>query len=256
MKLKRIFLIPLLLLTINAFARIPAVIDVKVDNNNYGNDYFKIIKTNESIKFRFRDGRSHYIDQMLISTNGGVEEDSFAKVYVDGEVVATLEQDKTYPVFIRGNVSELVIELKRRSQIKILDMKIYTARKSYFSYTGLERSVRERYDVLKWSKSILDLVCEFQILSQGLKFGEDVYTKYLLNLKRAAFEVLMSDNSRDARSLITKKKAENLIDAIDAVAPLFESDYMLMDSRFDRLGLDLQIIKKDMIEKYDLNREY
>jgi hypothetical protein len=194
----------------------------------------------------------------MISAEGAQRDYSFAKVYADGDEVATLGvpgRDPDYPIVIRGDVSEIVLKVQDRSRVKILDFKIYTVRKNYSSYTTLERSIRRGYNVDKWGESMLDLVAEFQALSQGMNFGEDVFKKYLKPLKSAALKVQASDDARDARSLSTKKKAEALVDAIDAASPLFESDMMLMDSKFDRLGLDLQTIKQDIIEKYDLSRE-
>lgn len=259
MKLKNLVLFSLITFTMNALAGLPPVIDLKTEGRKFlGNEYIKTLDSNESITFRFNDGRSHYVEQLMISAEGAQRDYSFAKVYADGDEVATLGvpgRDPDYPIVIRGNVSELVLKVQDRSRVKILDFKIYTVRKNYSSYTGLERSIRRGYNVDKWGESILDLVSEFQMLSQGLNFGEDVFSKYLKNLKKAAFKIQASDDARDARSLVTKKKAEELIDAIDAASPLFESDMMLMDSRFDRLGLDLQTIKQDIIEKYDLNRE-
>ncbi len=259
MKISNLLIGALLTLSFNTLAGLPPVIDLKVEGKKFlGNEYIKTLDANEHITFRFNDGRSHYVEQLLISAEGAQRNYSFAKVYADGEEVATLGvpgRDPDYPVVIRGNVSEIILKVQDRSRVKILDFKIYTVRKNYSSYTGLERSVRRGYNVDKWGESILDLVAEFQVLSQGMYFGEDVFGKYLKNLKKAAFKVQASDDARDARSLVTKNKAIELVNAIDAASPLFESDIMLMDSRFDRLGLDLQTIKQDILEKYDLNRE-
>lgn len=259
MKFKSILTVSLLTLAFNALAGLPAVIDLKVEGNKlFGNEYIKTLDSNEAIRFKFQDGRAHYVEQLMITAEGAQRNYSFAKVYADGDEVATLGvpgRDPDYPIVIRGDVSEIVLKVQDRSRVKILDFKIYTQRKTYSSYTGLERSVRRGYNCDKWGESILDIVAEFQILSQGSNFGSNVFEKYLKPLKKAALKVQASDDARDARSLATKRKAESLVDAIDAAAPLFESDVMLMDSRFDRLGLDLLTIKQDIIEKYDLNRE-
>ncbi|MFP5385450.1 MAG: hypothetical protein ACLGHN_05185 [Bacteriovoracia bacterium] len=259
MKMKTALIVTLLTMAFNALASLPAVIDLKVEGKRFiGNEYIKTLDSNEHITFKFNDGRSHYVEQLMISAEGAQRNYSFAKVYADGDEVATLGvpgRDPDYPIVIRGNVSEIVLKVQDRSRIKILDFKIYTVRKNYSSYSHIERSVRRGYNTDQWGASILDIVAEFQVLSRDMDLGSDIFSRYLRPLKVAAFKVQASDDARDARSLSTKKKAEALIDAIDSAAPLFESDMMLMDSRFDRLGLDLQIIKQDMIEKYDLNRE-
>lgn len=259
MKFKSMIAVSLLTLAFNALAGLPPVIDLKVEGQKFlGNEYIRTLDANEDITFRFNDGRPHYIEQIMISAEGKQRNYSFAKVYADGEEVATLGvpgRDPDYPIIIRGDVSELVLKVQERSRIKILDFKIYTVRKNYSSYTGMSRAVRKSYNIDRWGASIMDIVSEFQALSQGMNFGENVFQQYLKPLKLAAMKIQASDDARDARSLSTKRKADGLIDAIDAAAPLFESDMMLMDSRFDRLGLDLQTIKQDMIEKYDLNRE-
>lgn len=259
MKLKALITTSLICFAFNALAGLPPVIDLKVEGKRFlGNDYIKTLDANEHITFRFNDGRPHYVEQLMISAEGRQRDYSFAKVYADGDEVATLGvpgRDPDYPIIIRGDVSEIVLKVQDRSRIKILDFKIYTVRKSYSSYTGLERAVRRSYNVDRWGASIMHIIAEFQALSRGMDFGDNVFQQYLRPLKLAALKVQASDDARDARSLSTKKKAEALINAIDAAAPLFESDMMLMDTRFDRLGLDLQTIKQDMIEKYDLNRE-
>lgn len=259
MNFKALVTLSVLTFAVNVFAGLPPVIDLKVEGKKFlGNEYIKTLDSNENITFRFNDGRSHYVEQLMISAEGAQRDYSFAKVYADGDEVATLGvpgRDPDYPIVIRGDVSEIVLKVQDRSRVKILDFKIYTVRKNYSSYTTLERSIRRGYNVDKWGESMLDLVAEFQALSQGMNFGDDVFRKYLKPLKQAALKVQASDDARDARSLSTKKKAEALVDAIDAASPLFESDIMLMDSKFDRLGLDLQTIKQDIIEKYDLNRE-
>ena len=259
MKLKALITVSLMTFAFNALAGLPPVIDLKVEGKKFlGNSYIKTLDSNEHITFRFHDNRSHYVEQLMISAEGAQRDYSFAKVYADGDEVATLGvpgRDPDYPIIIRGNVSEIVLKVQDRSRIKILDFKIYTVRKNYSSYTGMDRAVRKSYNVDRWGASIMDIVAEFQILSEGQSFGDNVFQQYLKPLKLAALKVQASDDARDPRSLSTKKKAVSLIDAIDAAAPLFESDMMLMDTRFDRLGLDLQTIKQDMIEKYDLNHE-
>jgi hypothetical protein len=258
MKFKSLLAVSIFTLAFNALAGLPPVIDLKVEGQRFlGNEYIKTLDANQSITFRFNDGRPHYVEQIMISAEGAQREYSFAKVYADGDEVATLGvpgRDPDYPIVIRGDVSEIVLKVQDRSRVKLLDFKIYTVKKNYSSYVGLERSVRRGYNVDKWGESILDLVSEFQFLSRGMNFG-DSFARYLIPLKKAAFKVQASDDARDARSLSTKKKAVALIDAIEAASPLFESDMMLMDARFDRLGLDIQTIKQDIIEKYDLNRE-
>lgn len=259
MNFKALVTLSVLTFAVNVFAGLPPVIDLKIEGKKFlGNEYIKTLDANENITFKFNDGRSHYVEQLMISAEGAQRDYSFAKVYADGDEVATLGvpgRDPDYPIVIRGDVSEIVLKVQDRSRVKILDFKIYTVRKNYSSYTTLERSIRRGYNVDKWGESMLDLVAEFQALSQGMNFGEDVFKKYLKPLKQAALKVQASDDARDARSLSTKKKAESLVDAIDAASPLFESDMMLMDTKFDRLGLDLQTIKQDIIEKYDLSRE-
>lgn len=244
-------------IALNAFA-IPAVIDLKAEGRGFfGNEYIRTLDSNEQIVFRFKDGRSHYVEQIMVTAEGAQRNYSFAKVYADGDEIATLGvpgRDPDYPIVVRGNVSELVLKVQDRSRVKILGFKIYTERKVYSSYLGMGRDIRRGYNLEKWGLSILDLVAEFQIQSEGMQIG-DAFDRYLKPLKKVAIKLQASDNARDARSLSTKQKAVELLDAIDDAAPLFESDFMLMDSRFDRLGLDLQTIKQDIIEKYDLERE-
>ncbi len=256
---KAIFALSVFTLALNAFA-LPAVIDLKAEGRGFfGNEYIKTLDSNEQIVFRFQDGRSHYVEQIMVSAEGAQRNYSFAKVYADGDEIATLGvpgYDPDYPIVVRGNVSELVLKVQDRSRVKILGFKIYTERKVYSSYMGLSREIRKGYNLDKWGESILDLVAEFQFQSEGTPIGSgDSFDRYLKPLKRVAIKLQASDNARDARSLTTKKKAVELLDAIDEAAPLFESDFMLMDQRFDRLGLDLQTIKQDIIEKYDLERE-
>ena len=245
-------------MALNAFA-IPSVIDLKDEGKGFfGNEYIKTLNSNEQIVFRFNDGRSHYVEQIMVTAEGRQTNYSFAKVYADGDEIATLGvpgRDPDYPIVVRGEVSELVLKVQDRSRVKILGFKIYTERKNYSSYMGLGREIRRGYNLEKWGESILDLVAEFQFQTQGMPVGSDAFERYLKPLKRVAIKLQASDNARDARSLSTKQKAVELLDAIDAAAPLFESDLMLMDQRFDRLGLDLQTIKQDIIEKYDLERE-
>lgn len=243
---------------LNAFA-IPSVIDLKDEGRGFlSNEFIKTLSSNEQIVFRFNDGRPHYVEQLMVSAEGRQAGYSFAKVYADGDEIATLGvpgRDPDYPIVVRGDVSEIVLKVQDRSRVRINGFKIYTERKVYSSYMGLGREVRRGYNLDKWGESILDLVAEFQLQSQGMPVGSDAFERYLKPLKRVAIRLQASDNARDPRSLSTKNKAVELIDAIDAAAPLFESDLMLMDSRFDRLGLDLQTIKQDIIEKYDLERE-
>lgn len=254
--MKSLFTISLLALAFNALA-IDPVIDLKVEGRRiFGNKYVKTLDSNEGIAFRFEDGRPHYVEQLFISAEGAQSQYSFAKVYADGDEVATLGvpgRDPDYPVVIRGNVSEIMLKVQNNSRVKILGFKIYTQRKNYSSYTGMQRSERKSMTLERWGSSILDLVAEFQSQSEGINFGENVFDKYLKPLKKAAIKVQASDDARDVRSLSTKKKAQALITAIDNSLPLFEGDYMLMDSRFDSLALDLQTIRQDIIEKYDLN---
>jgi hypothetical protein len=246
-------------IAMNAFA-MPAVIDLKAEGRGFfGNEYIKTLDSNEQIVFRFHDGRAHYVEQIMVTAEGAQRNYSFAKVYADGDEIATLGvpgRDPDYPIVVRGNVSELVLKVQDRSRVKILGFKIYTQRKVYSSYMGLGRDVRRGYNLEKWGESILDLVAEFQLQSEGTSLGSmETFDRYLKPLKRVAIKLQASDNARDARSLSTKNKAVELLNAIDEAAPLFESDLMLMDQRFDRLGLDLQTIKQDIIEKYDLERE-
>jgi hypothetical protein len=259
MKFKSLLTATLFTIAFNAFAGLPPVIDLKIEGNKFfGNEYIKTLDSNESIRFKFNDGRSHYVEQLMISAEGAQRNYSFAKVYADGDEVATLGvpgRDPDYPVIIRGDVSEIVLKVQDRSRVKILDFKIYTVRKTYSSYTGLDRVVRRSYNCDKWGESILDIVAEFQSLTVGMDIGQNVFERYLKPLKQAALKVQASDDARDPRSLATKKKAESLIDAIDAALPLFESDAILVDSRFNRISLDILTIKQDIIEKYDLNRE-
>lgn len=255
---KAFLALSVLTLAMNALA-LPAVIDLKAEGKNFfGNEYIKTLNSNQEIVFRFNDGRSHYVEQIMVSAEGAQRNYSFAKVYADGDEIATLGvpgRDPDYPIVVRGNVSELVLKVQENSRVKILGFKIYTQRKVYSSYQGLGRDVRKGYNLEKWGESILDLVAEFQFQTEGTSISPDAFERYLKPLKKVAIKLQASDNARDARSLSTKKKAVELLDAIDAAAPLFESDFMLMDQRFDRLGLDLQTIKQDILEKYDLERE-
>ncbi len=255
---KAFLALSVLTITMNAFA-IPSVIDLKAEGRQFlGNEYIRTLNSNQQITFKFADGRSHYVEQIMISAEGAQSQYSFAKVYADGDEIATLGvpgRDPDYPIVVRGEVSELVLKVQDNSRVKILGFKIYTDRKVYSSYLGLNREVRKGYNLDKWGESILDLIAEYQFQTQGMGMPSDSFERYLKPLKRVAIRLQASDNARDARSLSTKKKAVELLDAIDDATPLFESDLMLMDQRFDRLGLDLQTIKQDIIEKYDLERE-
>lgn len=257
--IKQLITFALLILAINAFAALPPVIDLKVEGDRFiGNDYIKTVDANESISYRFNDGKSHYVEQLFITAEGAQRNYSFAKVYADGVEVATLGvpgRDPDYPVVIRGEVAEIVLKVQDKSKVRLLRFKIYTERKNYSSYQNVPRSERRSFNTEVWGQKVLDLISEFQGLSRNTTFGYEAFSKYLKDLKVAAIKVQASDNAHDARSLSTKKKAVLLVDAIDATMPLFESDLMLVDTRYDRLGLDLQTIKQDIIEKYDLNRE-
>lgn len=256
--MKSLFTISLLALAFNAFA-IDPVIDLKVEGRRiFGNKYIKTLDANEDIAFQFADGRSHYVEQLFISAEGAQSQYSFAKVYADGDEVATLGvpgRDPDYPVVIRGNVSEIVLKVQNKSRVKILGFKIYTERKTYSSYRGMDRAARRSMTLERWGSSILDLVAEFQSQTEGMPQSEDMFDEHLRPLKKAALKLQASDDARDVRSLSTKRKAVDLISAIDKAIPLFEEDIFLVDSRFDRLALDLQTIRQDIIEKYDLDLE-
>jgi hypothetical protein len=236
----------------------PGVIDLKQEGRGFlgiTNSFTKTYDQNETLTYRF--DRSQYVEQLMISAEGAQRAYSFAKVYADGDEVATLGvpgRDPDYPVIIRGNVSEIVVKIQPNSRVKILDFKIYTEQKMYSSYVSMNAQARRGQNIENWGTNILDLVHEFNCLSRGGQFGAETFTTYLKPLKVAAIKVQASDNAHDARSLSTKEKANLLLDAIDAAAPLFESDYMLVERKYDRLGVDLLTIKEDIIEKYDLNR--
>lgn len=256
---KQTIFLALMIPAFHALAALPPVIDLKIEGDRtIGNDYIKTVSANESISYRFNDGRSHYVEQLFITAEGAQRNYSFAKVYADGVEIATLGipgRDPDYPVVIRGEVSEITLKVQDKSRVRLLGFKIYTERKNYSSYHNLPRTERKSFNAEMWGQKVLDLIHEFQGLSGNTAMGYNAFTKYLKNLKMAAIQVQASDNVHDARSLSTKKKAEMLVDAIDAAMPLFESDVMVVDQRYDRLALDLQTIKQDIIEKYDLNRE-
>ncbi len=121
-------------IAMNAFA-MPAVIDLKAEGRGFfGNEYIKTLDSNEQIVFRFHDGRAHYVEQIMVTAEGAQRNYSFAKVYADGDEIATLGvpgRDPDYPIVVRGNVSELVLKVQDRSRVKILVFKIYTQRKVY-----------------------------------------------------------------------------------------------------------------------------
>lgn len=51
----------------------------------------------------------------------------------------------------------------------------------------------------------------------------------------------------------TKDKALELVRAIDTALELFQLDAFLLDSRYDTIILDLNTIKQDIGERYDIN---
>jgi hypothetical protein len=249
-----------LMLSLSTFAQqLPAVIDLKKEGDRFiGNQYIRKIDSNESIVYRF-EGGPKYVEELMISAEGAQRNYSFAKVYADGEEIALLGvpgRDPDYPIIVRGDVSEITVKAQNNSKIKILGFKIYTARKNYSSYSSQPMTSRRQFSIEDWGGKTVDLVHEFMINARhDGSFGIEAFNSYLKALKLAGLNVQASENARDSRSLSTHKKAEILLDAIDASLPLFESDRVLLDTRYDRLALDLLTIKQDIIEKYDLSRE-
>lgn len=236
------------------------VIDLKKEGKEFfglSNKYLKSISSGEGISFSFQDSRSHYVERILISAIGEQSQFSFVKVYADGEEVATLGvpgKDPDYPIVIRGQVSNITLKAQDNSKVKILDFKLFTERKDYSSYQSIPRTQRSRYSMEQWGGKVLDIALEIENLRRiDTKITiEDVKT-YVLPMKKIAFKLQASDNARDTRSLNTKGKARELVKSIDRSLELFESESFLLDQRYDMLILDLETIKQDIGDKYDIN---
>jgi hypothetical protein len=235
------------------------IIDLKKEGKEFfglSNKYLKSISSGEGISFSFQDNRSHYVERILISAIGEQSQFSFVKVYADGEEVATLGvpgRDPDYPIVIRGQVSNITLKAQDNSRVKILDFKLFTERKDYSSYQSIPRKERSRFSLDQWGGKILDLALEVEFLRRvDNKISADDVMKYVLPMKKMAFKIQASDNVRDSRSLNTKDKAKELVKSIDHALELFESDSFLLDQRYDMLILDLETIKQDIGEKYDI----
>lgn len=235
------------------------VIDLKAEGKQFlglSNKYLKSITAGESISFTFQDNRPHYVERLLISAIGQQSEFSFVKVYADGEEVATLGvpgRDPDYPIVIRGQVTNITLKAQDNSRVKILDFKLFTERKEYSSYNSIPRTQRSQFSIDQWGGKVLDLALEMEYLRRAdTKLTLEDVKEYVLPLKKTAFKLQASDNARDTRSLNTKDKAKELVKAIDKSLELFEQDRFLLDSRYDMIILDLNTIKQDIGDKYDI----
>jgi hypothetical protein len=235
------------------------MIDLKQEGKEFfglANKYLKSISSGEGISFSFQDNRPHYVERLLISAIGQQSQFSFVKVYADGEEVATLGvpgRDPDYPIVIRGQVSNITLKAQDNSKVKILDFKIFTDRKEYSSYQGIPRTQRSKFSIENWGGKVLDIALEIENLRRiDTKISIDDVKAYVLPMKKVSFKLQASDNARDARSLHTKDKARELVGSIDRALELFESDSFLLDQRYDMLILDLETIKQDIGDKYDI----
>jgi hypothetical protein len=257
---KAFLLLTSMVLAVPAFAdEFGGVIDLKQEGKEFlglSNKYIKSISSGEGISFSFQDNRSHYVERVLISAIGLQSQFSFVKVYADGEEVATLGvpgRDPDYPIVIRGQVSNITLKAQDNSKVKILDFKLFTERKDYSSYQSIPKTSRSRFSIEQWGGKVLDLTLEVEYLRKiDNKLSIDDVQKYVLPLKKIAFKLQASDNARDVRSLNTKEKARELVKEIDHALELFESDSFLLDQRYDMLILDLETIKQDIADKYDI----
>lgn len=241
-----------------AFSQATGVIDLKEEGKQFlglSNKYTKTISEGQEVKYSFE--RPQYVERVLISAIGEQREFSFVKVYADGDEVGTLGvpgRDPDYPIVIRGNVSNLTLRAQNNSKVKILDFKIFTERKEYSNYNSIPRTQRSKYSMSDWGGKVLDIALEIEYLRKiDNKISLDDVRNYVLPAKKIAFKLQAADNVRDARSLNTKEKALELVRAIDSALSLFELDAFLLDARYDMLILDLNTIKQDIGEKYDIN---
>ncbi|MFA6235881.1 MAG: hypothetical protein WC635_01030 [Bacteriovorax sp.] len=257
MKLMSSFLLLATLMTIQpSFAQ--SVIDLKEEGKQFlglSNKYLKTISEGQGITYSFE--RPQYVERVLISAIGEQRDFSFVKVYADGDEVGTLGvpgKDPDYPIIIRGNVSSLTLKAQNNSRVKILDFKIFTERKEYSSYNSVPRTQRAKYSMSDWGGKILDIALEIEYLRRvDSKISMEDVKKHVLPAKKVAFKLQAADNVRDARSLNTKEKALELVGAINSALDLFQLDAFLLDSRYDMIILDLNTIKQDIGEKYDIN---
>tara|TARA_B100001971_G_scaffold215192_1_gene259762 strand:- start:16469 stop:17254 length:786 start_codon:yes stop_codon:yes gene_type:complete len=249
------------MLTIGAasvYAQAGSVIDLSQGfNGQSSRSYIKKISEGQRIVVSMPNGRPQYVERIHISAEGAQRAYSFAKVYADGEEIATLGvpgKDPDYPIIVRGEVSEITVVAQANSKVRVLDFRLYTAKKVYSSYASTPMSSRRNFTLDDWGGKVLDLTYEFMQLSRvDSKVGMNVFSDYIKPLKRAAISVQASENARDGKSLNTKDKAKLLVEAIDNASPYFNSDEIMMNFAYDRLVLDLETIKEDILEKYDLN---
>jgi hypothetical protein len=237
--------------------RLPPVIDLKVEGDKWiGNEYIKTLNANEEITFTFEDGRKHYVEQLFITAEGAQSRFSFAKVYADGDEIATLGvpgYDPDYPVVVRGEVSEIKLKVQDRSRIKIRGFKIYTEEVAYESYTQTKRHLRSSYALKDWGYAVAVAVEEIMKLNFGKPEQFSVFSTYLKPLKIAALHVQASDNARDVKSIHTKKLVKDvLLPALNNIVPYLESDKVLIDEKYYFVSLDLLTIRADIKERYDL----
>ena len=235
------------------------IIDLKEEGKEFlglSNKYLKSISSGETISFSFRDNRPQYVERLLISALGKQPEFSFVKVYADGEEIATLGvpgRDPDYPIVVRGMVTNISLKAEDNSHVKILDFKLFTERKEYSSYQGISSKERSHFSIDQWGGKVLDIALEIEHLRRvDYKITQENVINYVLPMKKVAFKLQASDNVRDTRSLTTKDKARELVKSIDHALELFESDSFLLDQRYDMLILDLETIKADIADKYDL----
>ncbi len=258
MKLQKVLsLTAAMLISASALATMPPVISLKKEGDQlFGHKYLRTIKTGQSITFTFEDGRSHYVESILLSAIGKQSRYSFARVYADGREVALLGvpgRDPDYPVVIREKISKIEIVAQDSSKIKFTRFDIFTKKKVYSSYQGIPSRERARYSIEDWGGKILELVEELQGL-QGYNdyFITKTFPLYVKPLKLAALMTQASDNARDARSLKTKDKAKLLVEKISNLMPSLSTDEIMLDSRYNSLILDLMTIAEDVQEKYDI----
>lgn len=257
-KMSSLLLLATLMTIQPAYSQSVGVIDLKEEGKQFlglSNKYLKTISQGQGVTYNFE--RPQYVERILVSAIGEQRDFSFVKVYADGDEVGTLGvpgRDPDYPIIIRGNVTNITLKAQNNSKVKILDFKIFTERKEYSSYNSIPRATRAKYSMSDWGGKVLDLALEVEHLRRiDSKVSLDDVKTYVLPAKKVAFKLQAADSVRDARSLNTKEKALELVRSIDKALELFELDAFLLDSRYDMIIIDLNTIKQDIGERYDIN---
>lgn len=258
--IKTLLMLSTLAFSFSAFsAELASVIDLKQEGSEFlglTNKYVKSIKNGEQISFSFNDNMPHYVERLMISAIGQQSNYSFVKVYADGDEVATLGvpgRDPDYPIVIRGNVSNISLKAQDNSSVKILDFKIFTERKEYVRYVSMPQSSRGALKLSGWGAKVLELALEIEgIRRVDSKISISDMERFVLPMKKLAFKLQASSMARDSRSLETRTMALEMIKEISKATDFLESDNFMLDQRYDSVSLDLETIKQDISERYDI----